>query len=86
MKEHKNIVTQILNEYFNGNHASMAVLFGVSSMAVRKWQILGEFPAKNGRMQQAHELTGIDYKKLTPSAYKSPDGFNKRLQNFQLAA
>ncbi|CAH8235456.1 hypothetical protein [Vibrio aestuarianus] len=86
MEENKNIVTQILNQYFKGSLASMASLFGVSPMAVRKWQELGEFPAKHGRMQQAHELTGIDYKKLTPSAYQAPDGFSQRLQQFQLAA
>lgn len=81
-----NIVSNVRFEFFNGSYSKMAEVFGVSSMAVRKWEASQEFPAKHGRMQQAHELTGIDYKKLTPSAYKSPDGFNKRLQNFQLVA
>ncbi|HDZ9327769.1 TPA: hypothetical protein RUZ39_001669 [Vibrio cholerae] len=64
----------------------MGDTFGVSSMAVRKWEFTKEFPAKLGRMQQAHELTGIDYKKLTPSAFQSPDGFESRLQKFKDAA
>lgn len=55
-------------------------------MAVRKWEVDGEFPAKRGRTQQAHELTGIDHKKLTPSVFKSPDGFKDRLRDFRRAA
>ncbi|MEF2482158.1 hypothetical protein V4D09_02470 [Vibrio mimicus] len=82
----QNIVTKILNQHFGGSYVLMADVFGVSQMAVRKWAFSKEFPAKHGRMQQAHELTGIDYKVLTPSAFKSPDGFNLRLQKFHTAA
>ncbi len=78
-----NIVTKILNQYFDGNYGRMARLFGVSPMAVHKWEVDGEFPAKRGRTQQAHELTGIDHKTLTPSIYKSPEGFETRLREFR---
>ncbi|WED23056.1 hypothetical protein L3Q72_06585 [Vibrio sp. JC009] len=81
-----NIVKIVLTKYFSGNYAHMAETFGVSPMAVRKWEASEEFPAKLGRMQQAHELTGLDYKMLTPSAFKSPEGFNSRLQKFRSAA
>lgn len=81
-----NVVTKILNQYFGGSYGRMASLFGVSQMAVRKWEVDGEFPAKRGRTQQAHELTGIDHKKLTPSVFKSPDGFKDRLRDFRRAA
>lgn len=81
-----NIVTEILTTKFDGNYTHMGSAFGVSPMAVRKWEIAGEFPAKNGRMQQAHELTGIEYKKLTPSAFKSPPEFKSRLMKFQRIA
>lgn len=82
----KNIVTKILNQYFGGSYGRMSSLFGVSPMAVRKWEDEGEFPAKHGRTQQAHELTGFDHKILTPSIYKSPDGFRDRLLKFQNVA
>lgn len=82
----ENIVTKILNQYFGGNYGRMASLFGVSPMAVHKWEIDGEFPAKRGRTQQAHELTGIDHKILTPSIFKSPEGFKDRLLQFRQVA
>lgn len=82
----ENIVTKILNQYFDGNYGRMARLFGVSQMAVHKWEIDGEFPAKRGRTQQAHELTGIDHKILTPSIFKSPEGFEARLLEFRHVA
>ncbi|EJK2113532.1 hypothetical protein ATY35_09580 [Vibrio cidicii] len=81
-----NIVTKILEHFFGGSYSQMAKSFGVSQMAVRKWEISKEFPAKHGRMQQAHELTGIDYKILTPSAFKSPKDFEFRLQEYRKTA
>lgn len=81
-----NIVSNVRFEFFNGSYSKMAEVFGVSSMAVRKWEASQEFPAKHGRMQQAHELTGIDHKILTPSAFTVPDDFQYRLQKFREAA
>lgn len=77
-----NIVKQVLDQYFKGSYQAMGLLFGVTSQAVRKWEDMGEFPAKNGRTQQAHELTCLKYELLTPSAYRSPIGFKERLAEF----
>ncbi|WP_417536372.1 hypothetical protein [Methylophaga sp.] len=74
-----NIVTKVIDEYFNGSMKQTADYFGVSYQAVLKWVEQGEFPAKYGRMEQAHVLTGIEYKQLTPSAFTLPD--NHKLQH-----
>ncbi|NOH85512.1 hypothetical protein F0249_17085 [Vibrio sp. 03-59-1] len=81
-----NIVKKILSQYFKGNYQAMGELFGVTSQAVRKWELVGEFPAKNGRTQQAHELTNLSHRVLTPSAFKSPNDFKTRLAVFLKAA
>ncbi|UTV26413.1 hypothetical protein [Photobacterium atrarenae] len=67
-----NIVEKVRNDYFDGSYAAAARHFGVSAAGYRKWEQQAEFPAKHGRMQQAHELTSIDYKLLCPSAFLSP--------------
>ncbi|MDK9757657.1 hypothetical protein KIV40_20225 [Vibrio sp. D173a] len=77
-----NVVNIVLNQYFQGSYKNMGQLFGVSAQAVRKWEVVGEFPAKNGRTQQAHELTNFSYQMLTPSAFKSPQSFKTRLAQF----
>ncbi|MBT2946387.1 hypothetical protein PO25_00685 [Vibrio anguillarum] len=77
-----NIVSEILNEHFDGSYQAMGSLFGVTAQAVRKWEKSGEFPAKNGRTQQAHELTNLSYEVLTPTAFKSPTSFKSRLAEF----
>ena len=77
-----NIVSQVLKKHFQGSYQAMGDLFGVSSQAVRKWEKSGEFPAKNGRTQQAHELTNLSYEVLTPTAFKSPTSFKSRLAEF----
>ncbi|MFV0449816.1 MAG: helix-turn-helix domain-containing protein [Vibrio sp.] len=74
-----NIVTKIIDEYFDGSVPRASEYFGVSYQSVLKWIKQGEFPAKYGRMQQAHVLTGIDHKLLTPSAFTLPD--NHKLQH-----
>ncbi|MEZ8852270.1 hypothetical protein [Vibrio lentus] len=81
-----NIVSKVLNKHFQGSYQAMGDLFGVSSQAVRKWEVAGEFPAKNGRTQQAHELTSFSYKVLTPSAFKSSLSFKSRLAEFSKTA
>lgn len=67
-----NIVSQVREDYFGGDRTRAARHFGVSVPGWRKWEEQGEFPAKSGRMQQAHELTGLDYKVLSPSIFKPP--------------
>ncbi|MFM2477395.1 hypothetical protein [Celerinatantimonas sp. MCCC 1A17872] len=67
-----NIVTKVREQFFDGSFVNAASHFHVSSTAYRKWEQSGEFPAKNGRMQQAHELTHFDYQILTPSAFCLP--------------
>ena len=81
-----NVVKVVLNQYFEGSYKNMGELFGVTAQAVRKWEVAGEFPAKNGRTQQAHELTSFSYKVLTPSAFKSPLSFKSRLAEFSKTA
>ncbi|WP_223866715.1 hypothetical protein [Candidatus Enterovibrio escicola] len=67
----KNIVTQIRDKYFGGSFAAAARAFDVSATAYRKWELeLSEFPANQGRMQRAHEITGLEYQILSPSIFK----------------
>lgn len=68
-----NIVQKVRKQFFDGSYVNAAHYFHVSPTAFRKWEASGEFPAKNGRMQQAHELTDFNYELLTPSAFRSPD-------------
>jgi len=68
----KNIVELVRSDYFGGSYAAAARHFGVSAAGYRKWEKQSEFPAKHGRMQQAHELTSLDYKVLCPSAFSAP--------------
>lgn len=68
-----NVVTRVLQEHFDGKYARAAKHFGVSAPAFRKWEEQGEFPAKSGRMHQAHLLTGLSYEELNPSIFKLPD-------------
>lgn len=82
----KNIVREVLTNYFNGSYAQMAALFGVSAQAVRKWEVQGFFPADTGRMEQAHQLTGIAREKLNPRAHKITSDFKNRLLQFHQAA
>ncbi len=69
----ENIVTEVLNQHFDGKYVYAAKYFGVSAPAFRKWEEQREFPAKSGRMYQAHVLTGLSYETLTPSIFKLPD-------------
>ncbi|CEO39420.1 hypothetical protein [Photobacterium kishitanii] len=68
----ENVVTHVKATYFDGSLKKAAEFFGVSSVAFRKWELEKEFPAKSGRMQQAHELTKLDYVVLAPSIFKLP--------------
>ncbi|MGF1679669.1 hypothetical protein [Photobacterium minamisatsumaniensis] len=69
----ENIVEKVRLEFFNGSYAAAARYFGVSASGYRKWEKQAEFPAKHGRMQQAFELTTLDYKLLCPSAFSLPN-------------
>ncbi|ODA29887.1 hypothetical protein [Veronia pacifica] len=72
-----NIVSRVRKIHFNGSLTKAAQYFNVSSTAYHKWESDGEFPAKSGRMQQAHVLTGYSYQVLTPSIFVLP----KRAEN-----